>query len=145
MKVFGERDGRVKVRTKTGIMLTLKPVSRLALQGLLSDLGFLSGGDQDEVKGRIDNLSAQEKVQFAQDSNRLFNYCAAYGVVEDPPPSAVKELRALGFDTPSTRVNRANWLRYMVLADEEEAGELWGVIAGVTFKDGLDTPQSETE
>ena len=121
--------------------LSLKNGTVLHLQGvklgLLRNLVLQFGGWQAfENPDGLRKLTGKRMGQALQSTEVLFNYCAAWGVKDDPPEEAMEELEALGLPTGSARQARANWLR-LELSDDDEMGELIGLVMA------LSVPQDE--
>ena len=126
--------------TKSGVELELQPVSQEALRNLFSDAAFSPIFDnpavleqEDAAQVLVEGKSASELMRVSGAATRLFNYCIGWGVRNDPPDDSLHELDALGFGTDTPRVARVNWLRYIELTDEDEAGDLVGAVLTVTY------------
>lgn len=119
--------------TKSGLVLHVCAVSKLAMQnlllssGLLDKLGEINDLDKINVQAIEERLSATEKVEVGQSSHRLFNYVCGYGITDDPPPDALEELAIIGFDTANARAARIHWLKTLVL----DQGDLNGLVAKI--------------
>jgi hypothetical protein len=138
MKILNKEGKRFTVETANGTTLVCKPVRKLPLQDLLFKLGLagdtMEAASPDQIQAAIQQKSSAQQMQTARAAIALFNYCMAFGVVTDPPPAAVEELRALQLAPDSKPALKAMWLNYLVLEDAEEAGLLSGVIMALTFR-----------
>ena len=121
---------------KSGTVLHLRPVNWMALWGILRKFGKDALNDPDKLL----KLEGEQALDMVEATDQLFNFCAGWGVSDDPPAEALAELEEMGFVKPGQpHLARANWLRFIVLEDDEEFSEL---IAGVM---ALATRQAEAE
>lgn len=119
---------------KCGVTLHLRQINRQAVRPIMLKLG---GGSTLQDPGRLRNLEGKARDQATQGANQLFNYCAGWGVTDVAPEEAVAELAEMGFNVSTTRLARINWIRYLLLEDEEEGGELVGAVLTYSSKDWL--------
>jgi len=110
---------------RCGTTLHLRAINRQALRPIMLKLG--GGGTLQNPEGLRD-LTGKRAEKALLGIEQLFNYCAGWGVTDDAPEDAVEELAELGFRVDTARLARINWLRYLVIEDEEEAGELVGAV-----------------
>lgn len=127
----------MKVTTKSGYELELQAVNRIALQDLLYRLGFQGASD---VREKFNTLDADKQQALNKNILQTFNYCFVFGVVTEPEQDDLGLLGAMGFEVKPAKLAKLNWLRYLVLADEAEAGKVWSEILRLTF-----AAQSEEE
>jgi hypothetical protein len=136
--------------TKSGVELELQPVSQEALRNLFSDAAFSPIFENPTVLEQdgaarvlVAGKSPSELMRVSGAATRLFNYCIGWGVKTDPDEESLHELRALGFEIATPRVARVNWLRYIELDGQDEAGELIGAILTLSY--GGDEEPEEDE
>ncbi|MBU1743222.1 MAG: hypothetical protein KKC37_16935 [Proteobacteria bacterium] len=115
----------MEITTKKAGALILRPVNQQALLDIILDMGGM------EAAATPENLLSNPNAMPA--ANRMITYCAGWGVENDPPQSALDTLAALGKPVDLPEIARANWLRYMVL-DNEECSELIRVVMAETFR-----------
>lgn len=111
--------------TKTGHTLHLKPLRRDAIMPILERFG---GPSMVQNPDALRNLSGRALDRANAATVQLFNYCAGWGVADDPPPEMLNEMDETGFGAESEYLARINWVRYFVLDDEDEAGEFIGAV-----------------
>ena len=117
---------------KSGMTLHLRPVKWTALWHILRQLG---GPEMLENPDTLMNLKGGDMLKAADTTERLFNYCAGWGVSDDPPREAVEELEAMGLaDLGKPHLARANWLRFIALADDDEISSLIGAVLALSAK-----------
>ena len=117
-----------------GVTLHLKQVNRQALRPIMLRLG---GGSTLQDPERLRKLTGKALERATQGIEQLFNYCAGWGVTDEAPEDAIEELAELGFHMDTVRLARINWIRYLLLEDEEEGGELVGAVLAYSSKDWL--------
>ena len=141
--------------TKSGVELEIIGGDRLALQDILVKAGLL---DQlkgkmgaDAVRGTVSRALERDTGRVVAAFQQLFNYCLGWCITTNPPQEAVEELDELGFGGRSERARRINWLRYLVLQDENEAMEVLGLAMNETLavapepEPGPDSDEDEDE
>lgn len=123
---------------KSGRVLHLRPVRQAALRHLL--IGF---GRPDLMDNPEQLLSLGSKAQFQalEATERLFTYLAGWGVEDDPPAEDLETLTGLGYPADKLHLARANWLRYLVLEDEDEVSNLISAVMALTV--GTEEPEQE--
>lgn len=119
---------------KCGVALHLRQVNRQALRPIMLKLG---GGSTLQDPERLRNLEGKEKDLATRGIEQLFNYCAGWGVTDDAPEEAVAELAEMGFNISTVRLARINWIRYLLVEDETEGGELVGAVLTYSSKGWL--------
>jgi hypothetical protein len=97
----------------------------------------LGGGSTLQDPKRLRKLTGKERDRATQGLDQLFNYCAGWGVTDDPPEEAIEELAEMGFQVNTARLARINWIRYLLVEDETEAGGLVGAVLTYSSKDWL--------
>ena len=117
--------------TKAGITLTLRAVKWTAAWHIIRKLGGPEALANPESIKALTGLAA---LRAADATEQLFNYVAGWGVADDPPPDALAELEAMDLvASGQPHLARANWLRFLVLADDEEASTLIARVLGLTW------------
>jgi len=125
---------------KNGRTLHLRPVKWSAAWKIIRQLGGMGVLDNlDDLEGTMESLTASEALQAADASQRLFDYCAGWGVTDEPPEEEIAGLVAAGLAPADPHLARAAWLQFNVLADDDEVSTL---IAEVL---ALSQPRSEGE
>jgi len=117
------------MKLKCGRVLSLQAVNPATLSYIITEL---QGHDITDAE----NWPTEKAEQFNEAVERLFNYCAGWGVVDSPTEDDLMELVALKFvENPVAHPNvaRVAWLRYMLLKDKEEAGALIGYVMALTL------------
>lgn len=107
--------------------LTLQAVNQQALLDIIMEMGDI----QDVMAGNVGTDDAGSAIAA---SNRMLTYAFGWGVVNVPPATALETLAALGKPTHLPEIARANWLRYLVLGNEE-ASALLAAVVKLTFKE----------
>jgi len=116
----------MELETQKAGMLELQPVNQQALLDIILDMGGLEAIAADSVSA--DNYKAITA------GNRAMTYCMGWGVKNEPPPDAIATLDALGKPTDLPEIARANWLRYLVLTNQE-ASDLIAAVMKLTFEE----------
>jgi len=117
--------------TKSGTTLTLRAVKWTASWHIIRKLG---GPEVLADPESIKKLTGLDALRAADATEQLFNYIAGWGVVESPPPGSMAELEALELSTPGQpHLERANWLRFLVLEDDDEASTLIARVLALTW------------
>lgn len=114
----------MQFETEKAGALTLQPVNQQALLDIIMEMGDIAA----IMEGRI----STDASGALQASNRMLTYAFGWGVAEEPPAYALEILAALGKPTHLPEIARANWLRYLVLSNEE-ASALLAEIVKLTF------------
>ena len=116
----------MEFETQKAGMLELQAVNQQALLDIILDMGGLEAIAADSVSA--DNYKAITA------GNRAMTYCMGWGVKNEPPPDAIATLDALGKPTDLPEIARANWLRYLVLTNQE-ASDLIAAVMKLTFEE----------
>lgn len=118
----------MEFETKQAGTLKLQPVNQQALLDIMSDLkGVIQLAGED-----VEQLQGSDTSEALVASNRLLTYCFGWGVQNDPPKNALETLAILNKPTHLPNIARANWLRYLVL-DDDEAQDLMVAVIALTF------------
>jgi len=110
---------------RTGQVLHLQPVKATMLRHLLSKFGGLRNV-LDDPQG-INKLTGSARFRALDAIDQIFNYCAGFGVEDNPTEEELDELAELGFRVDKPHLARVSWLR-LLLEDDEEAGNLLGAV-----------------
>lgn len=128
------------LKLKSGTVLHLKAVSPDAIFNLYHRMGFYDAvAENPDFEGTPEQwateweakLGFEKKVEAAQLTEQLFNYCAGWGVTDDVPASALKDLETIGCDVSTPRAARVNWLRFIEL-EEDEVDTLIGQVMALS-------------
>ena len=116
---------------KSGMTLHLRPVNWMALWGILRKFGKDALSDPDKLL----KVEGDQALDMVEATDQLFNFCAGWGVSDDPPVEALAELEEMGFVKPGQpHLARANWLRFLVMEDDEEFSELIAAVMALAAK-----------
>jgi len=115
---------------KCGITLHLQQVSQTAIRPILLRFGNVRLFEHPEELINLEGRAMERAIEATQ---QLFNYCAGWGVKNDPPEEAIEELEEIGFRVNTPRLARINWLRYLCLDGDEEMGSLISAVMGLTY------------
>jgi len=112
------------------VTLHLRPVKWTALWHILRQIGGTKLLDNPDA---LKELTGAGALRAADATEKLFNYCAGWGVTDDPPQGAADELEALGLaDLDKPHLARANWLRFIALVDDDEISSLIGAVLALS-------------
>ena len=128
--------------TKAGRILTLRPVKATMLRHLLSKFGGLR--NVLESPEGINKLTGNARFRALDAVDQIFNYCAGFGVIDEPTEEEADELAELGFRVDKPHLARVSWLR-LLLDDDEEAGNLLGAVMLLTLRGEEDVVEEEDE
>ena len=128
--------------TKAGRILTLRPVKATMLRHLLSKFGGLR--NVLESPEGINKLTGNARFRALDAVDQIFNYCAGFGVIDEPTEEEEDELAELGFRVDKPHLARVSWLR-LLLDDDEEAGNLLGAVMLLTLRGEEDVVEEEDE
>ena len=122
--------------TKGGRVLHLQPVKWMALWNIIRKFGKDALNDPDSLT----KVSEEQALDMAEATDQLFNFCAGWGVSDDPSENELAELEGMGFvEAGQPHLARANWLRFAVLEDDGEFSDLIAAVMTLTVQ------QVETE
>lgn len=128
------------LKLKSGTELHLQGVNPDAVFNLYRKMGFyeevmrspnFAGTPEEWAVEWESHLSFENKVNAAYLTEQLFNYCAGWGVTDDPPPPALEDLQTIGCDVSTSRLARVNWLRFIEL-EEDETDQLIGRVMALS-------------
>lgn len=110
--------------TFTGGTLTLQAVSADALRYMerkyhLDDFFQSLAGDPEQHNIYMDNLDDETTALINEGVDVLMNYCAIYGVRNEPSADAIEELEMMGVIEDNPKIRKLSWLRLMVLGHIE--------------------------
>ena len=116
---------------KNGMTLHLRPVQWMALWRILRKFGKDALNDPDSLL----NVKEDQALDMMEATDQLFNFCAGWGVSDDPPAEALAELEEMGLANPGQpHLARANWLRFLVMEDDEEFSELIAAVMALAVQ-----------
>jgi hypothetical protein len=133
----------VYVTKKNKIKLDLVPVDALALQQILYRTGAQPGASRGDIEKNLVEQTVEESTRTAKAISQLFGYCLGQGITTNTPDQFLEELEAMGFSSENKNVERINWLKHIELDGQEEAGELVGKIAAITFSSSRNVQRDE--
>ena len=125
--------------TQSGVVLELQPVKMLVLTNFMQQMGLFDVMQQANAEQVLaDSQQVRRVIQNQPQANgqlslNMFNYCMGFGVKTDPPPHDLATLRSIGANLSTPQAARTEWLRMLILADLQEAGELAGQIIYLTL------------
>lgn len=116
------------------VTLHVKAVTRYALWQFVQRLGGVDFINDPTTLSRLPD----DEQQAAKDTiDRLWTYCIGWGVADDPPEDALAELEMMGLISPSPRLTRANWVRWLLLDDQSDAWRIfWTVWMATMLSEG---------
>lgn len=117
-----------------GVTLHLQPVKRMVLQNILAEFGDV--GSLMNNPALLRHLTGGQQMKALAATEKLFTYCAGWGVANEPPAESDEELLSVlsgGGDGPHVR--RANWVRYVLVNGQGEMGELIGAVMALSFQE----------
>ena len=124
---------------KSGLTLTLAPPrNRFAVRKFRAESAEYLAALRDG------GLSPDQKEEVEQLTERMFLYLAGWTVQDDVPPDALDELRVMFEPTGSVRVNRARWVRFLLIDDVQEAAAFLSFALAVATR-GVAVPAEEEE
>ena len=118
--------------TKSGRVLHTVPVRWELITNVLRRFR-LPIAELMESPDKLRDLSESDQLEAMEAISVLLNLFSGWGVTDNPDDGEMRELRALGFETTSDKVTRANWIRYIVMQDDEEVSALMGHILALSF------------
>ena len=116
------------------ITLHCRPVAGGILQSIMTQMASLDGMSLDTPESLL-TLKDGDRAKALAASEKLFNYCAGWGVIDDPPPGRTQITDVMMIDINQPNIRKAAWIRYEIGATEEELGDMIGIIMGLTFAD----------
>lgn len=124
---------------RCGRTLRLKPLKPQALRHLILKFGPSAIQNPESVLA----LSGAAQVEALRATEQLFSYCAGWGVEDSPSDDEVALLRGMGLAVEQAHLARVNWLRFLALEDDEEAGALIGAVMAATYAPEEEEPEPE--
>lgn len=126
-----------KLKTKVYIKVSdttlhCRPVGGSILQTIMSQMASIDGMNLNEPE-TLTTLMGADQAKALAASERLFNYCAGWGVIEDPPPGRTEITDLMMIDMSQPNLRKAAWVRYELGASEKELGDVIGIVMGLTF------------
>lgn len=116
---------------KSGMTLHLRPVKWMALWRILRKFGKDALNNPDGLL----QMSEDQTFDMVEATDSLFNFCAGWGVADDPPAEALAELEEMGLAEPGQpHLARANWLRFVALEDDEEFSDLIAAVMALAVQ-----------
>lgn len=108
----------------SGGTLTLQAVSADALRYMERKYrldGFFQSlaGDPEDHVDYMDGLDEETTALINDGVDVLMNYCAIYGVRDEPSEEAIEELELMGVVEENQKIRKLSWLRLMVLGHIE--------------------------
>ena len=129
----------VTYTTISGIELTLQAVPQVGLQSLLfgfvNNFNFPSGTQSSEEITETIKKHFEESRDLSVQSQtiKLLNYIVSFGIKNEPPADAIKDLTDMGFETSTPLSRKRNWLMMLVL-DNDDVPELLSRIIQLTYQ-----------
>ena len=117
---------------KSNVILKCKAVSGGVLQSLLADLSALEGVDMNDPSTLL-TMGGSQQALAIQASEKLFTYCTGWGVINDPPEKMSEVSQLMGIRPDQPNMMRAAWIRYDLEADQNELGDIVGLVMALTF------------
>lgn len=116
------------------VELKLKALDPTGLYSILARMGLSINSSRDEIENKLsDKTNDTERRQSIDAINQLFSFCMTRGIETVPQDNVIDDLRAMGFDSDNKNIMRMFWLRHLELEDQDEAGELVGLIIALSF------------
>lgn len=126
-------DVRPIVVLSGGTVLECQAVQSGVLQSLLADLALL-----DEVvlesPQALSLLVGEDRANAIKASEKLFDYCAGWGVKNNPPAKVPEVVKLMGVSPSEPNLYRAAWIRYALAATQEELGLIIGMVLTLSFR-----------
>jgi hypothetical protein len=82
---------------------------------------------------RLLEASGKAQMKALEATERLFTYLAGWGVEDDPPEDDLETLAELGYPADKSHLARANWLRYLLLENDDEVSDLIAAVMTLTI------------
>lgn len=129
---------------KSGRILHLIPVKQQVIRTIMIRMGLMGVEQVDDLLQKT-GADLQRAIEA---SEQLYNYCAGWGVTDDPDSRELAEIDDLGFDVERPHIARAHWLRLFVLRDDEETSALIAAVLAHsvrTWRGPMRPPQEQGE
>ena len=121
-----------KLKLMCGVTLNLTPVKTAPIRHLLLKMG---GTDLLANPERLRELDTESKIKAAEAFERLFTYLTGWGVENDPPADAIENLSELDMASASEQVTRANWIRFFLMENDDEAAAIVAAVLAISVGD----------
>lgn len=124
---------------KSGRVLHLRPVRQAAIRHLLVQFGR---DDLLDAPEKLLQSSGKAQMKALEATERLFTYLAGWGVEDAPPAEDLEILAELGYPADKPHLARANWLRYLLLEDDDEVSDLIAAVMQITLSTAEEPEQA---
>lgn len=114
-----------------GVTLHLQPVKPTILQNILAEFGDIRLVRDPAL---LMQLTDSKKMAALQATEKLFTYCAGWGVTNEPPDGDNELLELLGVGSDKPHIRRARWIQHELAADQQELGAIVGAVMALTFE-----------
>lgn len=131
------KEVRPIVVLSSGTVLECQAVQSGVLQSLLADLALLDEEVLDNP-GALALLAGKDRAAAIKASEKLFDYCAGWGVKNRPPAIVPEVVKLMGVDPSEPNLYRAAWIRYSLAASQEELGLIIGMVLTLSFRGSPD-------
>jgi len=120
-----------------GTVLECQAVQSGVLQSLLAEIALLDEEVLDNP-GALALLAGKDRAAAIRASEKLFDYCAGWGVKNRPPAVVPEVVKLMGVDPSEPNLYRAAWIRYSLGATQEELGLIIGMVLTLSFRSSPD-------
>lgn len=97
-------------------------IVKAPMPGVRAFVPDLGGWETINDPARLAALEGTARERATDAYNGLFNFLCGWGVAELPGTEDVAGLHRLGLDAAHENIQRANWMRTMMLSNDDEAG-----------------------
>ena len=129
----------MKITLENGMELEVQPVSQVALDEIIADLGgyelqsTLAELDDAGLRAHFATYTSTEMADYLAAQHRQMLYCFGWGVVDAPSEEAKQLLESLGHTSPLPQVQRARWLIYAANLTRADKARIIGTVMAVTY------------
>lgn len=127
----------IVVLAGSGTVLECQAVQSGVLQSLLADLALLDDVVLESPQA-LSLLVGKDRADAIKASEKLFDYCAGWGVKNNPPAKVPEVVKLMGVDPSEPNLYRAAWIRYALEATQEELGLIIGMVLTLSFRSSPD-------
>lgn len=127
----------IVVLAANGTVLECQAVQGGVLQSLLADLALLDEKILDDPAA-LALLGGKDRANAIKASEKLFDYCAGWGVKNNPPAQVPEVVKLMGVDPLEPNLYRAAWVRYALGATQAELGFIVGMVLTLSFRGSPD-------